>query len=254
MPTDLAFQRGLAANLPSPGTDGTFSLTTDTFALYYSNGSGQHLIGGSGSVTSVGLSMPADFTVSGSPVTGAGTLTAVWANESANRFLAGPSSGGAAAPTWRALVSADLPAGTGTVTSVALSAPAEFTVSGSPVTGTGTLTFTKANQSASLVYAGPTSGGAAAPTFRSLVAADLPTVPVAQGGTNTTSLTGKQIIVSTASAMVEAGAMTNGQLLIGNTGNTPSVAAITAGSNITITNAAGAITITATAMPPWWIG
>lgn len=63
---------------------------------------------------------------------------------------------------------------TGSVTSVALSAPAEFTVSGSPVTTSGTLTFTKANQSANLVYAGPSSGGATAPTFRSLVGADLP--------------------------------------------------------------------------------
>jgi hypothetical protein len=67
--------------------------------------------------------------------------------------------------------------GSGSVTSVALSAPAEFTVSGSPVTTSGTLTFSKANQSANLVYAGPSSGGAAAPTFRSLVQADLPTQP-----------------------------------------------------------------------------
>lgn len=64
--------------------------------------------------------------------------------------------------------------GTGTTTSVGLSAPAEFTVSGSPVTTTGTLTFTKATQTANLVYAGPTSGGAAAPTFRAHVAADFP--------------------------------------------------------------------------------
>jgi len=62
----------------------------------------------------------------------------------------------------------------GTVTSVALSAPAEFTVSGSPVTNSGTLTLTKANQTANLVYAGPSSGVAAAPTFRSLAAADIP--------------------------------------------------------------------------------
>lgn len=65
--------------------------------------------------------------------------------------------------------------GSGTVTSVALSAPAEFTVSGSPVTTSGTLTLTKANQSANLVYAGPTTGAAAQPTFRALVASDIPT-------------------------------------------------------------------------------
>lgn len=64
---------------------------------------------GSGSVTSVGLSLPADFTVTGSPVTGSGTLTAVRANENANVFLAGPASGGAASPTWRTIVAADIP-------------------------------------------------------------------------------------------------------------------------------------------------
>lgn len=64
--------------------------------------------------------------------------------------------------------------GTGSVTSVALAVPAEFSVSGSPITTSGTLTVTKVNQNANLVYAGPGSGGAAQPSFRSLVAADIP--------------------------------------------------------------------------------
>lgn len=64
--------------------------------------------------------------------------------------------------------------GAGTVTSVALSAPVEFSVSGSPVTTSGTITISKANQSANTVYAGPASGSAAAPTFRALVVNDLP--------------------------------------------------------------------------------
>ncbi len=63
----------------------------------------------------------------------------------------------------------------GTVTSVALTVPAEFSVSGSPITGAGTLAVTKANESANTVWAGPTTGSAAAPTFRALVAADIPT-------------------------------------------------------------------------------
>jgi hypothetical protein len=60
------------------------------------------------------------------------------------------------------------------VTSVALAAPAEFTVSGSPVTSSGTLTLARASQNANRVFAGPASGSAAAPTFRALAAADLP--------------------------------------------------------------------------------
>jgi len=65
-------------------------------------------------------------------------------------------------------------AGNGTVTSVGLSMPSIFTVTNSPVTTSGTLTATLANQNANLVFAGPTTGAAAAPTFRALVAADIP--------------------------------------------------------------------------------
>ncbi len=72
----------------------------------------------------------------------------------------------------------------GTVTSVALSMPAEFSVAGSPITTAGTFAVTKANESANTVWAGPTSGGAAAPTFRALVAADIPSVPLPPIGTS----------------------------------------------------------------------
>lgn len=64
--------------------------------------------------------------------------------------------------------------GGGAVTSVGLSAPSEFSVSGSPITTSGTLTISKSNQSANTVYAGPASGSAAAPAFRSLVPTDIP--------------------------------------------------------------------------------
>ena len=62
----------------------------------------------------------------------------------------------------------------GTVSSVALTAPAEFNVAGSPIVGSGTFVLSKANETANTVWAGPTSGGAAQPTFRSLVTADIP--------------------------------------------------------------------------------
>jgi hypothetical protein len=63
--------------------------------------------------------------------------------------------------------------GTGSVTSVALSAPGIFTVAGSPVTTTGTLALSLATQSANTIFAGPTSGGAATPAFRPLHANDI---------------------------------------------------------------------------------
>jgi hypothetical protein len=61
-----------------------------------------------GTVTSVGLSLPAIFSLSGSPVTTTGTLTATLASQTANQVLASPNSS-AGAPAFRALVAADIP-------------------------------------------------------------------------------------------------------------------------------------------------
>jgi hypothetical protein len=80
--------------------------------------------------------------------------------------------------------------GVGSVTSVGLSAPSEFTVSGSPVTGAGTLTFSKANQTANTVYSGPSTGSPAAPTFRALVSDDIPSLPANKLPLASTSLDG----------------------------------------------------------------
>lgn len=67
--------------------------------------------------------------------------------------------------------------GSGTVTSVGLfdnSITPIYSITGSPVTTAGTLTFTLNTELANIVFAGPSSGGAAQPSFRSLVLADLP--------------------------------------------------------------------------------
>lgn len=150
--------------------------------------------GTNGTVTSVGLTMPsAVFDVAGSPITGAGTLAVTFDNQNANTHFSGPTSGGAATPAFRALVAADLPAGTGTVTSVGLSASPSsiFDVSGSPVTGSGTLALSMDFQNANTVLAGPSSGASAAPAFRALVAADVPIpstlVPYGDGSGKLTS-------------------------------------------------------------------
>lgn len=83
----------------------TYTKTTDNVATGWQvNGGG----GGSGTVTSVALAMPGIFTVSGSPVTVSGTLTASLANQAANEVWAGPTSGGPAAPTFRQLRASEL--------------------------------------------------------------------------------------------------------------------------------------------------
>lgn len=134
----------------------------------------------SGTVTSVALadgSTTPIYTISGSPVTTSGTLTLTLSTKAANLVFAGPTTGAAAQPTFRSLVAADLPAGTGTVTSVALAdSTGLFNITGSPVTTSGTLTLASfQSQSAKTFFAAP-NGGAGAPTFRLIVASDVPTL------------------------------------------------------------------------------
>jgi hypothetical protein len=85
--------------------------------------------------------------------------------------------------------------GGGSVSSVALTLPASvFSVAGSPVTSSGTLAGSFVVQTQNTVFAGPTSGADAAPTFRALVAGDIPSLnaskinagqlALAQGGTH----------------------------------------------------------------------
>lgn len=120
---------------------------------------------------------------------------------------------------------ATLGAGTGTVTSVALALPAIFTISGSPVTTTGTLTGTLATQAANLVWAGPTTGAAATPTFRALVNADFPVTGVGAGtyaGGVTVNTAG---LVTAASALLTLTTGVTGVLPMANGGTGVSVSA-----------------------------
>lgn len=112
--------------------------------------------------------------------------------------------------------------GTGTVTSVGLSLPAIFTVSGSPVTTTGTLTAVLASQTANYFFAAP-DGSAGAPTFRAIVAADVPTLNQNTTGT-AANVTGIVAVANGGSGQATAqlamntfaGAVTSGSYLRGN--------------------------------------
>ena len=74
------------------------------------------------------------------------------------------------------------------------------------------------------------------------------TLGVANGGTGAATLTDHGILFgSGTSAITASAALTNGQLAIGNTGSDPSLATLTEGVGIDITNAAGSITIAANA-------
>jgi hypothetical protein len=103
----------------------------------------------------------------------------VWSTQDINVFLSFEPAGSPPPSTASVVLTvtqqAGIMAGTG-ITSVALALPTEFTISGSPVTTTGTLTGTWVNQTNNFVLAGPSAAPAGAPTFRALVAADIPSL------------------------------------------------------------------------------
>jgi hypothetical protein len=77
----------------------------------YSNNGGSYSDiggGGSGTVTSVGLSLPSEISISGSPVISSGTITGTWASQSAGMVFSSPAVS-AGTPSFRALAAADIP-------------------------------------------------------------------------------------------------------------------------------------------------
>ena len=160
----------------------------------------------SGTVTSVALSGgTTGLTVTGSPITTAGTITLAGTLAVANGGT------GTASPslvagtnititgTWPNQTVTAASGGGGTVTSVAATVPSIFSISGSPITTSGTLAMT---------YSGTA-------------------LPVVNGGTGETSYTNGQLLIGNT------------------TGNTLTKSTLTAGSGITITNGTGSITIAA---------
>ena len=122
--------------------------------------------GGSGSVTSVATGTG----LTGGPITTTGTISCVNGTSSVKGCV---QVDGTTITSAGGVISA-VAAG-GTVTSVGLALPASIlTVTGTPVTTTGVLTGALVNQTPNTAFLGPSSGGSAAPTFRSIQPADLP--------------------------------------------------------------------------------
>lgn len=203
------------------------------------------------------------FTTTTTPQTGAATLDVSLNSQSASRFLASPTSA-SGVPTFRAFSATDLPnsgatAGTygsstfipqivvdakgritsvssvasasgGQVNSVNLSIPSIF----GTVTNTGTavdpiLTYGLANQSANLVFAGPASGAATTPSFRSLVALDIPNIAISQVTSLQSALDSKMDYL-----------LNDGEIWIGNASNAPTNKSLT--GDVTMTRD-GVVTI-----------
>jgi hypothetical protein len=74
------------------------------------------------------------------------------------------------------------------------------------------MTLSLSSQSANRVFVSP-NGSSGTPTFRALVSADLPTIPVSKGGTNSTAILGNsKVMVSSGGAIIESSSITTTML------------------------------------------
>jgi hypothetical protein len=257
--TALTNAAGIQIGAPTAGAQGAGTINATGLFI---NGVGVGT--GSGSVTSVAATVPSFLSVTGSPITTSGTLAISLSGTAlpvANggtgqttytdgQFLIGNSTGntltkatltagsGISITNSAGGITITSTAGGGTVTSVAASGGTTgLSFTGSPITTSGTLTL-----AGTLAIASGGTGATSASGARL-------TLSAAGSGANSdiTSLTG----LTTALSVGQGGtgvatAPSNGQLLIGN-GTGYSVATLTAGSGISISNSAGGVTITSTA-------
>lgn len=177
---ELAFNESSNILYYGTGTGGAGGSATSIIAI---GGDGAYLsIAAGASQTVAGTyTFSGSVTFSGTTALGAATATSPAADDDSTRV---------ATTAWVQDEIAGLAGGT--VTSVGLSLPNIFTVSGSPVTSSGTLSATLASQTQNHVFAAPTSGNGS-PSFRALTAGDLPDISGSYlpltGGTLTGNLT-----------------------------------------------------------------
>jgi len=140
---DLSNKPTVPTNLDSL-TDVVITSATNGQSLQYNGTNWVNGSAGSGSVTSVDMSVPTGLAVSGNPVTSSGTLAVTFASGYSIPTTANQTNW-STAYGWGNHASAGYLTSetyTGTVTSVAMSVPTGLSVSGTPITGAGTLAVT----------------------------------------------------------------------------------------------------------------
>lgn len=250
---------------PSAPTGVISSTDSIISAIQKLNANVDSLAASSGTINEITFSLPSSvFSYTAGPFTsGAAPLSGTFVNQSQNRFFAGPSSGGSGQPTFRAIVAGDFPvsgatAGTygssssipvvqvdaygrvtnissvasasgGQVNTITYSVPAGVftsTVTGTTAVG---ITLGLSTQTANRVWAGPASGVAATPGFRSLVAADIPNIAISQVTSLQSQLDSKMTY-----------SLNDGEIFIGSIANAPAMKSLT--GDVTMTRE-GVVTI-----------
>lgn len=228
------------------------TLTAGT-GISITNGNGSISIAAtnSGTVTSVTGSSPVVSSGGATPdislASGYGDTQNPYGSKTANYVLAAPN-GSSGTPTFRSIVAADIPTlnqnTTGTASNVtgivAVANGGTGTDSPSLVAGSNiTVSGTWPNQTIAATSSGSgtvTSVAATVPSFLSISGS-----PITTSGTLAISYSGTALPIANGGTGITS-TPSNGQLLIGN-GTGYTAATLTAGSNITITNSSGGITI-----------
>ena len=222
IPNNAANTTGTAANITATSNSTLTTLSALSLPTSQLTGSISIANGGTGQTTAAtAFNALSPMTTLGDTIYGgtSGAGTRLAGNTTATRqFLAQTGTGTvSAAPAWGALVSGDIPNNAANT-------------SGTAANVTATTNATITTLSALALPASQLTG----------------TLPIAHGGTNsTTTLNNNRVMVSSAGAIVEAAALTNGQLLIGSSAAAPVAANITQGTTqgVTITNGAGSIAL-----------
>jgi trimeric autotransporter adhesin len=137
------------------------------------------------------------------------------------------------APAWQTV------AGTGTVTSVALAdSTGTFSITGSPVTSSGTLTLNAFNSQAAKTFLAAPNGGAGAPSFRLIVASDIPTLNQNTTGTASNITATSNSTLTTLSALTTASSLSSVGTITSGTWNGTTIAIANGGTGQTTANAA----------------
>lgn len=184
--------------------------------------------GGGGSVTSVGLTTDSTtssiLSYANSPITSSGNITIALQTQAANKIFAGPTTGAAAAPTFRSLVAADIPDISGTyltkannLSDVSTKATAfdnisPMTTLGDVIYGgaSGTNTRLAGNTTSTKKFLTQTGNGSvsAAPGWNTIVAGDISTLAVTWTGAaqfnNGLTMSGSSIVLAAGTAAAPA--------------------------------------------------
>lgn len=206
--------------------------------------------GGTGAVTSVALALPSIFVVSGSPVTSTGTLTGTFVGQNANFVFAGPVSGSANIPSFRALVPADLPIATAALRGAVIAGNG-LTVNGSGVlNNTGVVSFNTRTGAVTLQASDlqVTSTGAFlldSPVFTGTPAATTPTQGGAHSNDTTLATTAFVTAAITGFNLPAATTTTLGGVIVGAGLGVATSGLLTNSGVLTFNTRAGAVVLTA---------